>query len=445
MSTISSLGVGSGLDLAGMLSKIMAVESLPLTQMSQQLSSYQAQVSGLGTVLNYMSTLQTNAFNMADATKTDVYSATSSNTAVATATAATGATAGTYNINVTQLATAQTLSSTAFASGSSAVVGTGTLNISGGGGNAFSVTVDSTNDTLAGIASAINSASGNNGVQATVVTDTTGARLVLTGLNTGSANTITVGVTENPSGSGLAQLSTTNLTQVQAANNAALTVNGLAISSASNSLSTVITGVTVNLNQTGSSVIGVARDATGPTKVVTDFVNSYNALLSSINSQTAYDSTTKTAAALNGDTTVRYAQQTLSNSLVNTPAGVTGAFQHLSDIGVSVQKDGTLSIDSTKLNNAITTNFTDFKSFVSGFGQAYGTLVSNLTSATGVINSHISGLNTSITSENNDITAFQDRLTLIQARYQAQFTALDSLVSSMNATSSYLTQQLAKL
>jgi flagellar hook-associated protein 2 len=448
MTTISSLGVGSGLDLSGMLTKIMAVESLPLNQMNQQLSSFQSKVSGLGTIMSYMSSLQTASFNLVSPANIDLYSATSSDTTVATATATTGAAIGNYSINVSQLATAQSLSSAAFAN-STTTIGTGTLNISGGGGSAFSVTIDSSNNTVAGIASAINTATGNTGVQASVVTDTSGARLVLTAKNTGSANAISVGVTESPVGSGLAQMSYTgtikNLSEVQPAKDAALTMNGLPISSSSNTLSTQIAGVTINLSKPGSSIIGVSRDTSGVTKAVTNFVNAYNSLMSSIKSQTSYDSTSKTAAALNGDATVRNAQQKLSRSLFNTTAGVTGAYKYLSDIGVSMQKDGTLSIDSTKLNNAASSNFTDLKSLLAGFGQSYGTNMSNLTSATGMINSHISGLNTSITKENRDISAFQDRLTLIQARYQTQFSALDSLVSQMNQTSSYLTQQLAKL
>ena len=445
MTTISSLGVGSGLDLNGMLSKLMAAESLPLTQMNQQLSSYQSQVSSLGTILSNMSSLQTAAYNLVDPAQISTYSATSSNSSVATATVAAGTTtSGNYNLNVTQLATAQSLASTSFAS-SSTVVGDGTLNISGGGGSPFSVTIDSTNDTLAGIASAINTATGNTGVQATIVTDSSGARLVLSAQNTGAANTITVGVTENPSNPGLSQLASTNLTQTQAANNASLTLNGLQISSASNTLSTEIQGVTINLNQTGSANIAVALNPSGATTAITNFVNAYNTLINGINTQTAYDAGSSTAAPLNADPTVRYAQQTISNALFNVPSGLTGSYSLLSNIGVTLQKDGTLSINSTTLNNAISTNFSSVQNLLSGFGQAYGSMMSNLTSATGPINSDINGINASITSENSEISAFQMRLTAIQAQYQAQFTALDSLVSQMDQTSSYLTQQLAKL
>ncbi|HTY02196.1 MAG TPA: flagellar filament capping protein FliD, partial [Rhodocyclaceae bacterium] len=158
-----------------------------------------------------------------------------------------------------------------------------------------------------------------------------------------------------------------------------------------------------------------------------------------------YDATTKTAGTLQGDYTLRSAQSDLYKLISTTPTGATGTIKTLSDLGVSVQRDGTLSVDSTKLSNAVSSHYADVAGYLSGLGGAVKTTSDMLTGTNGMITNATASLNADVKDIGNRRDQLNARLTAIEARYRSQFTALDTLISNMTATSTYLTQQLAAL
>jgi flagellar hook-associated protein 2 len=297
------------------------------------------------------------------------FSATSSDTSTLTATAFTNADAANYQVEVTQLAKSQGLTSGAYASAST-VVGTGTLNIRFGtttydvGGNptffspnaqksAFTVTIDANHQTLGGIRDAINAA--NGGVTASIINDGTGNRLVLNSTDSGAANSL-----EITASAGLAPLSYTvashTMTETQRAQDALLKINGLNVTSASNTVSTAIKGVTLNLQQAqpGKLVnLSVGHNNADIVTAVQAFVDKYNEFATSVQSVSSYDAKTNTAGVLLGETTARSALAGVRSLLSSAVAGLSGSARSLPDIGVKTKADGTLSLDTNKLSAAL--------------------------------------------------------------------------------------------
>lgn len=179
--------------------------------------------------------------------------------------------------------------------------------------------------------------------------------------------------------------------------------------------------------------------------MVTTFVSAFNDVQTTTRSLTNYDASTKTGNTLNGESTARSLLTSLTRALQNVPSTVTGSYDTLSDLGISLSKDGTLSVDSTKLQTAINTDFPSVKSLFSGYGQAFSSAVDDLTGTYGAVTTRVNGLNSSIKLLGTQADQISLRLTAVEARYRKQFTALDTLVSQMNTTSNYLAQQLAKL
>lgn len=469
MASISSLGVGSGLDAESIVTKLMAVEKLPLTRLTTRTAGYNAKISAYGAISSALATLKT-AANAFYSTKTNLLTSTVSDATVASATSGTSASSGTYALEISQLAKAHSLSSRV--AGASETMGTGSLAISNGS-NSFSVTIDSTNNTLAGIRDAINASSTNTSVRANILTDTSGARLVLTSKETGASNTISIAVTDNDGNNtdaynalsnttpGLSQLSFTsggnNLTQVQAAQNAQVKLDNVDLSFSSNTVVDAIPGVTLKLTKENAgtpATVTIARDSTGIKKVADDFVKAYNDLHSTIVKNTAANPSTtlststdaaSTASALTGDSTVRSIDRQMRDALRTVPSGVTGALTQLADAGISIDSSGVMSVDATKFQKAVDTNFSGLQSMMDGYGKAVNTLVTTLTDTNGVISARTTGLKDSIKLLDNQKEMLNNRLTSIEKRYRARFSSLDTMISGMQTTSTFLTQQIAKM
>jgi len=467
LGTLSSPGIGSGLDVNGIVSKLMAVESQPLTNLNNQQASYQSQISLLGQIESGLSGFQTAAQGLQTAAGANSYLANTGNAAILTGTTSSTATAGSYAINVTQLAVAQSIASPGQASSSTAI-GTGTSTtltiglgtISGGSfssstgtytGATFTanpnktpvtVTIDSTNNTLAGIRDAINAA--NAGVTATIVNDgsATPYRLVITSNDTGAANSIQIGVSGDATINSLLAYDpsgTQNLTQLQTAQDAKLTVGGIPVTSASNAVTGAANGVTINLNGTGSTSLTVTRDTSSLSSALSQLVTSYNTVAHVISTATAK------GALLQGDASTLQVQSQLRSALGALVQG-TGNYSSLSSLGVTFQQDGTLAFDSTKFSAAVSADFTNVSALLTTFGNSLTTMSGALVDPTsGPINARTSGINRSIGDISSRVASLSQRLSATQANYLAQFNALDTLMSSMQQTSSYLTQQLANL
>jgi len=448
VATISSPGVGSGLDVKTIVSQLMLTEQKPMTDINTKESSINSQISAYGQLSSLLSTLKTAASALNTPSSVSVFNATFSDTTFGSATANSTADAGNYDIQVTNLAKANTLASKGFAL-SSTTVGDGTLSITSGSNN-FSVTVDSSNYTVAGIRDAINKATGNTSVTASIINDTAGSHLVLTGKNTGSANGITVAATEGAT-AGLKDLAypkvgAQGLTQGNAAQDATLTLNGIPIVSASNTMTDAISGVTFSLTKANSSAtLTVTRNSAATAKLATDFAAAYSQLSSTVKTLTAYNQTAKKGSVLTGDGTTSMVMSQIRGAMNTVPAGLTGTYTTLAQVGISIQADGSMSVDSTKLQSAMDSNFSAVQTVLGAYGKVISDLGTSLTDTKGVVTSRVSGLNSRIKSLEDQKIIVQARLDRIQARYLAQFTNLDTVIGQLTATSSFLTQQLTQL
>ncbi|MBS1229387.1 MAG: Flagellar hook-associated protein 2, N-terminal:Flagellar hook-associated 2, C-terminal [Proteobacteria bacterium] len=449
MASVSSLGSGSGLALEELLTKLMTAEQAPLTALATKVTSTNTRISSLGTLNSALAALQTAAQAMKTsigqtaASKYSTFSASTSDATVATASTTTGAAAGTYKLTDVVLATAQQITKTNVTAPTVA----GSLSIQVGSGTAVNVTLGE-NSTLSDVASAINSSSA--GVTASIVTSGSDSYLTFTANNTGAANTITITGSDTTGGGsawqtafGYSSSATNSWTQKTAAADASLKIDDVAVTSASNTL-TSISGLSINLLKAGTTTVTVTKDSTTSlTSALNTFVTAYNSANTTMGGLGAYNATTKKAGALQGNSTLRNAQTQVRSLLFSNPTGGSSPYQLLSDIGVSVAKDGSLSVDSTKLNKAITADFTTVASMVAKVGAAYDTALTGIVGTDGSIAAATKSANATIKDLEARKTAISTRLTKIEAIYRAQFTALDTLVAKMKTTQSYLTQQFA--
>lgn len=436
------MGVGSGIDAETIVTKLMALEQQPLTLVKKKETSVNAKISAFGSIKSLLDTLKTSATTLGTPNKLAAFSASSSATDILTSSADSTASAGTYDVTVTRLATINKKSnSTAIAGDSSTLIGAGTLTLRPNGASSDTVLTMTSSSTLGDLRDAINSAA--IGIKANIITGqnaSTGAtesRLVLTTAETGKP--ITTASTT------ISSLGTFSDISGYTGQTAQVTIDGQNVTSTSNSISSAITGLTLNLSKTGTSTVTVARNKDAVKTAVDSFVSAYNALNTKIRSLTAYDSANKTANTLTGDSTTRSVQNQISSILTGNPGTPSGAFSRLTDLGITTGTDGSLSVDSSKLQNAIDTDFTSVSNVLNRYGNALNIKIGELTSTTGLLSTKTTSLSAMLTEYSRQEDTLNLRLTAIEKRYRAQFSALDTAVGSMQTTSSYLTQQLAKL
>ncbi|MDO9267613.1 MAG: flagellar filament capping protein FliD [Methylobacter sp.] len=395
MAGITSTGLGSGIDIKSLVSSLVSAEQVPVTKrLDKQEATLTAQISSYGSLKSAMSSFQTSLSGLKYASAFQKISATSSDTAIITTSAGSNADVASYNLEVKQLAKSQTLASSSFSSATS-TVGTGTLTIKFGttaydiddnptgftqDGNqgTLSLTVDSSNNTLAGLSLAINQAKA--GITASVVTDNSGSRLVLSSTKTGQNSSMEISVTNdadtsNTDNTGLSKLAynaaAANMVQPQAAQDAILAINGLDITSSSNTVDTALKGLKLNLLQAQPGKIVTVSTSQNNDDIVTavnSFVKGFNDLVSTVTPLTTYNTTTRKGGLLQGDPTLGSAMASLRYELGNMISGLNGSAKSLADIGISTQRDGTLTLDSTRLNSQLASN----RSGVTGVFAAFG-------------------------------------------------------------------------
>ncbi len=446
--TLSAAGVGSGLDVNTLVSQLVAAKKTPLqNQIDSQKSTAQTQLSGIGQVSAALTALQSALSALTTGTAFAGHTVSTGDKTIVTATAAAAATGkagavnGSYNIKVTQLATAMKASSGAFTDANTKV-GTGTLTISAGG-KTMNVDIDSSVNSLASIRDKINKASDNPGVTATIVTGTDGAHLVLRSTKTGEDNGFTV--SSSGGDGGLAALNYdpaatdgNGLSIVDKPLNAQYTIDGMDGSSDSNSV-TAIDGLTISLLTTGSTTVNVTSDMSSATSAVNTFVTAYNSFATLYKNLTAYDKTSGSAGALIGDATLNSIKSTLTG-ILSGPANGTS----LSQLGVAFQLDGTLKVDNDKLTAALGSDGDKVKSLFGGdkgLGAALKAPLNSWVGPTGILVTRTSNLNKQITSLADQQTDLDNRMDALTKRYTQQFMALDTMLTKLNNTSSYLTQQ----
>ena len=470
---VAVTGTGSGLDIDGLVASLVAAERVPA---ESRLNAREASITSLSTSFtsakSAVSDFESAANKLALATTFSQFTTSSSDTTKATISATSAASLGSYQLGVTNLASAQTLASGAFTA-TSDTLGTGTLTIALGTpsytGSTYSsfsqtssvdITIDSSNNTLAGVRDAINNAGA--GVNASILKNGDDYQLLLVSEETGLSKSMSITVSDSEGGdaddSGLSRLafnsSGSQLTQYAAGANANFSINGLAVSSASNTVTDVIDGVTLNLLSATSSAITIDVKTDTDTIVadVQAFVDKYNAYASLFKDLTKYDATTGTAGALQGDSTARSVMSQIRSELGQSVTGLSGSYTSLADVGISIDKSGVMTFTESTFKTAFAAAPTEVTGVfasttvsgtaVEGVAEKLETLMEGfLVSTTGIFDSRISSLSTQLTAISDDRTDLARRMQSLEDRYFAQLNAMDSLLAEIETTGNFLTQQ----
>ncbi|MDH2293943.1 flagellar filament capping protein FliD [Cobetia sp. 1AS1] len=472
MATISSLGIGSGLDLNSLLTDLETAERQKLTPIETQQASYEAELSAWGTIQSRLESLDTAAAALADAETYAGMTTTASGSGVS-ATATSEVSAGSYSVAVTQLAQAQSLATTGQASRDEAIgdgtattltLSLGTLASDGSyaadAERSASIVIDESNNTLEGIRDAINEA--GLGVTASIVNDgsDTPYRLVMTSDETGNEAVMSLStsgevaeldslLSHDPTSSDPAA---GGMEEVVAARNAEFSVNGISMQATSNVIDDAVDGLTLTLSETNTtaSVVTVKENAESVSKAMETFVNAYNDLQDTIDNYTAFNADEGTAGELLGDSTLRTIESRLTSALNFTSEG---DFYALSSLGVSRTNDGKLEFDSAVIEAADSEQLAAMSGFfisddeagTSGFASQMSSLLEEVVGEDGTLESTTEGIEGSLESLASQYEQTEDTIESTIERYREQFTELDILVANLTSTSDYLTSQLETL
>lgn len=444
---ITAAGVGSGLDIETIVYQLMTLERQPLNQLRQKENATEAQISAYGSLKSVLSTFEDTMANLSSADKFRVFTVSFSDEGVLTAETDSAAAAGIYNIDVTRQAQHHKLGSTALAD---------TDTFGGGAGDALTLTVDgqsstidlSTAKTLAEVRDAINDASDNPGVTATLLHKGDGtSHLVLTADESGYAKrvdlsyggSITAGTfgfsVLNQDGAGNTLADLTEL-------DAAFSIDGIALTASSNNVSGVLDGLTLELKGVGSSVLEVARDDTAIEESAKAFVDGYNEVLKKIDELKA--------GALEGDGSLRRIVSRFRD-VINSPAsGLTGSFTSLTQVGIRTNgKTGELEFDSTVFSQALDQDFASlsnlFADATDGYAVRFENVAKELTDTDGMLDLRTDSLNDRVRTLQDRQSDMEYQLQLKEKALRSKYAALDSLVGSLQSIGNFLTSQLSNV
>lgn len=471
--SITSLGIGSGLDASSIVSKLIQAESGNLNRLKQQGDGVSTTLSNVGKLQSNMATLRDRANALVAPSLWTATTATSSDNSAVKVSTGTNAPAGSYSVQVNRLASGQTVASSAFAA-KNTPLGAGTVTVelgryaddgsfsAAGGTTPLSLTFGPDDSTLESIRDRINNAGGP--VAAAIVTDANGARLTLRSRETGAESAFRITTTEaaddgNPA-TGLSALAydagqaDSPMRRTVTAANAEVEVNGVAISAAGNTLDNVVDGMTLTLAKTTSAPvqIDVSNDTASIKTAITDFVSAFNTVASFIRTQTAYNADTKTGGPLQGDQGVLALQSQL-RAVINEGSTASTAFGRLSDIGLVLKSDGTFETQATKLDGALG-RLDDLRKVLSadgnasadsGFARRFKRLADTTLGVQGLFDVRNSSLRDRKASLDKAQAAEQARLDAVEARLKRQYTALDTKMAGISTLGSYVSQQMAQL
>lgn len=465
---ISSVGIGSGLDVESIVKQLVALESKPIAALQTKASGINTQISAFSQLKSQISNLQDQIDKLAKPATWLGNTLTSSNSAQITGTATSSAVQATYDVVVSRMAAGQTIGSGLVTS--KTALGAGTLTISMGqwdseasGGfkantqdGKFTVTITEADDSLTKIAAKINAEKGD--VSATVLKDHTGERLVLQSKTTGVNSAFKVEAT----GAGLQQfvyngtdsITETGMKRSAEAQDTLATINGIQMASHTNVFTEVAAGVTLTVSQKMAAAdapvrITIANDTATAKTALKNLVESYNALSGALNTMTAYNKDTKTAGSLQGDSTAVNLQSALRR-LLSGPGGEGGEFTSLSQMGIAFQKDGTLKIDDTKLDKALKDPESMSKFFTTdvadasqdGFAVRLKDFTSGMLATGGTFSTKDETLKNALKRNTADQERQTARVTAYEARVRAQYSRLDTQMASLKALDTYVAQQV---
>lgn len=460
-SVTSTLGIGSGIDINGLVTQLVTAEGKPqFDAITRNQTAVETRLSGLGSLKSALSTFQTAVQKLKDGNLFKTTQAVSANTAIFTTTAGVGSVAGAHTVEVTQLAKSQqSIATTEYTSSAAAVTATGgTLNFSypvGSAKTAFAVTVGA-NATLTGVRDAINGAAGNNGVTASIVNvnstvtpGTTISKLVLTSKDMGVANGFSIAVTGGDVGLNALNMAVPANYSTVAAADAMIKVDGLAATRSTNTITDVLPGVTLNLQSAAVGTVvnlNVSLDNATINNTITSFVTAYNSLHAATSGLGSYGGTASgaTNGPLLGDSTLRNVSHYLRQDSSNPVTSATSSYNSLAMIGITFDKNGVMAMDSAKLKTVLASNLSavsDVFSSANGVAVRLDSRLSGFLQSGGPLDSQATSLNNQLSSFSARTAAVQLRMDNLQKSMQKQFIAMDQAVGQFKSTASFLTQK----
>ena len=454
MASISSPGLGSGLDVSALVQGLIQAERQPAQlRFDQREAGLQTRLSAFGALKGALVALQDSLGSLGGPNLFGRITATISQPSLFTASTTTGVRAGNHRVEVVQLASAQKLLSAGFTA--NATLGTGTLALTLGE-TSFDVAIDSGSQTLTGIRDRINAAEDNPGIIASIVAGDDGEHLVLTATQTGSNKAITV--LASGGDGGLARLDhdplnaiTGNFTEQHPAADAQIRIDGVLRSSATNRIENAVDGVSLDLlsaSPGNPADLQLAPDSTEARSTIKKFVETYNALVGTLANLSRYDPDSGSAGPLLGDSAVRALGTQIRREFSAPLSMADGDLKLLSAVGISTDKTGLLTLDESRLTEQLKLNPSGVATLFTGAGglvERMDRVLSGYGDANGVVDARTRSLQNAIRSLGDDRERLDQRMENLQKRYLAQFTALDGLVGQLQSTSTFLTQQIANM
>jgi flagellar hook-associated protein 2 len=423
----------NGIDFTTIINSIIQADSQPLTDLQTQQQNFQNKDNAFVSLAGLIGNMESTVGSLADATAFSNVAATSSDSTTVGTTVGAGGIVGNYAINATKLAQSQTTASTnGYTNLTDTAADGGSISFTINGQTMTAINVTSAMS-LTDVASAINNQ--NSGVVASVINDGTNYKLVISSRQTGAANGFTINNNlANSAGSAVAFAAGQNATtgNSQNAQDAQFTVNGFAITSSSNTITSAVPGVTLNLLKQGQATVGVTTDYSSLKSSIQTFISQYNSFRS------FYDSQQKDV--LQGDPVLRESLGDLRTVLL-TPNSNSGVYQYLAEVGISLTSTGTLQLDESKLDQAISANPADLQKLLVGDGTGQGVFqglqsaLTNIDGSTGMIKTTRDGIANMLSSYSSKITDMQARLDQERQTLVQVYTAADQAISALNAQS----------
>jgi flagellar hook-associated protein 2 len=443
VSTFSVSGLISGIDYNSMIEQIIELERQPITLKETRQKAYETKISKYGELSSKLDALKTASDELKSSTSFYSRSAEASDETIFNAAASSSATEGNYTVVVTLLAQAHRIASSPVESGTSTVAaGSGNFSFQVGAGAAVTVAVDATT-TLETLAAAINTATDE--AEASVINDGTGYRLVLKSGAPGVGNGITV--TENATSLGLPTGPVPGGQELQAAQDAAFTIDGLPMTRSTNIVEGAISGVSITLKKAGTSSLSVTNDTEAIRGKIDAFVAAYNEVVTLVSDNVDYDSSTKTASAFTGEATARDIVTGLQSIIGRRVAGLSEGLRALAQIGIKTESDGTLTVDAAALTDKMATDLDGVSELFNAEGgvaiSVYDYLDQVTDTISGSIASRTKGLGTIISKIADDIERAEARLAEREEDLIQRFAKLESIMSSYSTQASYLSSILS--
>lgn len=439
MSTFSVSGLVSGIDYNSMIEQLVELERRPIAVKEERQEAYEKKISKYGELSSLLETLQTSAEGLKSRAGFYARAAEAGDASVCNVTASSLASEGNYQLEITQLAQAHRIASSAVEAGDAAVAsGSGNFSFRVGDGDAITVAVDGTT-TLEGLAAAVNTATDQ--ADASVIHDGTGYRLVLKSRLPGAENAIEV--TENATSLGLPTGPVSGGQQLQAAQDAVFTIDGLAMTRGTNTVEGAVEGVSITLKTTGTSSLSVTNDTAAIREKITAFVDACNAVVTMVSSNVAYDADAGTASAFTGESTARDIVNRLQSILGTRVTGLSEGLHVFSQIGIKTGSDGTLTIDQAVLEETLASDLegvSDLFNAAGGLAVSVHDYVDQVTDTiSGSITTRTKGLDAIVSRLADEIDQAEARLEETEEDLVARFAKLEAIMSEYSSQASYIT------